>query len=195
MASRTRWTWVWVISGRWWWTGRPGVLRFMGSQRVGHNWGTELNWGEKKHSTPGNDSIFPLFEWVLAQERVFNHHVKVNSEGSTCAKVSKNIMGTWTTLFLIWLGLDFLLQCSSSSLSHFGMVIYWYLRQRCREGTYLVNIYNYCLVHWSAWEVESNIWSDRKERAHIEIPGNHVTLNSSTSFKIVFLKRFRKVRN
>ena len=44
MASLTRWTWVWVNSGRWWWTGRPGVLRFMGSQRVGHDWTTELNW-------------------------------------------------------------------------------------------------------------------------------------------------------
>ena len=44
MASPTRWTWVWVNSGSWWWTGRPGVLRFMGSQRVGHNWATELNW-------------------------------------------------------------------------------------------------------------------------------------------------------
>ena len=46
MASPTRWTWVWVDSGSWWWTGRPGVLRFMGSQRVEHNWATELNWTE-----------------------------------------------------------------------------------------------------------------------------------------------------
>ena len=44
MASLTRWTWVWVDSGSWWWTGRLGVLRFMGSQRVGHDWATELNW-------------------------------------------------------------------------------------------------------------------------------------------------------
>ena len=44
MASPTRWTWVWVNSGSWWWTGRPGVLRFMGSQRVKHDWATELNW-------------------------------------------------------------------------------------------------------------------------------------------------------
>ena len=36
--------WVWVNSGSWWWTGRPGVLQFMGSQRVRHDWGTELNW-------------------------------------------------------------------------------------------------------------------------------------------------------
>ena len=44
MASLTRWTWVWVNSGSWWWTGRPGMLRFMGSQTVGHDWVTELNW-------------------------------------------------------------------------------------------------------------------------------------------------------
>ena len=44
MASPTQWTWVWVDSRSWWWTGRPGVLRFIGSQRVGHDWVTELNW-------------------------------------------------------------------------------------------------------------------------------------------------------
>ena len=43
MASLTRWTWVWVNSESWWWTGKPGVLQFMGSQRVGHDWATELN--------------------------------------------------------------------------------------------------------------------------------------------------------
>ena len=37
MASPTQWTWVWVNSRSWWWTGRPGVLWFMGSQRVGHD--------------------------------------------------------------------------------------------------------------------------------------------------------------
>ena len=44
MASPTRWTWVWVNSRSWWWTGRPGMLWFMGSQGVGHDWATELNW-------------------------------------------------------------------------------------------------------------------------------------------------------
>ena len=46
MASWTRWTRVWVNSRCWWWPGRPGVLWFMGSQRVGHDWATELNWTE-----------------------------------------------------------------------------------------------------------------------------------------------------
>ena len=44
MASLTEWTWVWVGSRSWWWTGKPGVLQSMGSQRIGHNWVTELNW-------------------------------------------------------------------------------------------------------------------------------------------------------
>ena len=60
MASRTRWTWVWVSSGRWWWTGRPGVLWFMGLQRVGHDWVTELNWTEiHRHCI-----ISPIKRWV-----------------------------------------------------------------------------------------------------------------------------------
>ena len=44
MASLTQWIWVWVDSGSWWWTGRPGMLRFLGLERVGHDWVTELNW-------------------------------------------------------------------------------------------------------------------------------------------------------
>ena len=56
MASLTRWTWVCVNSGSWWWTGRAGVLQFMGSQRVRHHWVTELNWTELKHK----QKLFPL---------------------------------------------------------------------------------------------------------------------------------------
>ena len=58
MASLTRWMWVWVNSRSWWRTGRPGVLRFMGSQRVRHDWATELNWTEWYHIHPS-----PLF-WM-----------------------------------------------------------------------------------------------------------------------------------
>ena len=46
--------------GSWWWTGRPGELRFMGSQRVGHDWATELNWTELK--------AIKLNYWVLSPE-------------------------------------------------------------------------------------------------------------------------------
>ena len=44
MASPTQWTWVWVNSRSWWWTGKPGVLQSMWLQRVRHEWATELNW-------------------------------------------------------------------------------------------------------------------------------------------------------
>ena len=58
MASRTRWTRVWVNSWSWWWTGRPGVLQFMGSQRVGHSWATELNWTRRDGRHGPNQQVW-----------------------------------------------------------------------------------------------------------------------------------------
>ena len=49
MASPTRWTWVWVDSGSWWWTERPGLLQSVESQGVGHDWVTELNYYYKTY--------------------------------------------------------------------------------------------------------------------------------------------------
>ena len=62
MASPTQWIWVWVDSRNWWWTGRPGVLRFMWSERVGHDWATELNW---------NHNTIPTLDPGLPFHRVF----------------------------------------------------------------------------------------------------------------------------
>ena len=56
MASPTQWTWVWVNSGSWWWTGKPGMLWFMGLQRAGHDWATELNWTETYLQGPNTDT-------------------------------------------------------------------------------------------------------------------------------------------
>ena len=78
------WTWVWVSSGSWWWTGKPGVLQSMGSQGVGHNWVTELNWTdswsllatlkyvgcEGCHGLYPEPSGFSTYLWLFtAQER------------------------------------------------------------------------------------------------------------------------------
>ena len=61
MASPTKWTWVWVNSWSWGWTGRPGVLWFMGSQRVRQDWATEQNWIlTKVHTNSGFLSYYPL---------------------------------------------------------------------------------------------------------------------------------------
>ena len=59
-ASSTLWTWVWVDSGSWWQTGRPGMLRFMGWKRVGHDWVTELNWTELKAITDKETEVMPI---------------------------------------------------------------------------------------------------------------------------------------
>ena len=65
MASPTQWTWFWVNSGNWWWTGRPGVMQSMGPQRVGHDWATELNWWltGKYHSPIRYILWYPLYRW------------------------------------------------------------------------------------------------------------------------------------
>ena len=62
MASPIQWTWVWVNPGSWWWTGRPGMLQSLGSQRVGHDWWTELNWTEHKLSS--SPTRFALDIWL-----------------------------------------------------------------------------------------------------------------------------------
>ena len=64
MASLTRWTWVWVNSGSWWWTGRPGMLRFMGSQRVRHEWATDLIWSDLNTYNEGIAGTFRI--WNLS---------------------------------------------------------------------------------------------------------------------------------
>ena len=75
MASPTRWTWVWVNSRSWWWTGRPGVLQFMGSQRVGHDWATELNWTGELDGTKGQlteDTVYSYPMDVVKEKSLWN---------------------------------------------------------------------------------------------------------------------------
>ena len=72
MASPTRWTWIWVNSGSWWWTGRPGVLRFMGSQRVDTT--ERLNWTELINSP--NISSFQDNNQSFQSFQIFVHSNK-----------------------------------------------------------------------------------------------------------------------
>ena len=64
MASLTQWTWVWVDSGSWWWIGKPDVLLFMGSQRVGHDWVTELKMEKSRIRED-------VMSWKIKGEEVF----------------------------------------------------------------------------------------------------------------------------
>ena len=65
MASLTWWTRVWVSSGSWWWTGRPGVLQSMGLERVGHDWATELNLQQPDKIDNYNEAHFFFKQIVL----------------------------------------------------------------------------------------------------------------------------------
>ena len=88
MASPTRWTWVWVNSGSWWWTGRPGVLWFMGSQRVGQDWATEQNWTEHCKSTVFKKS------YKIANEDWFQKYMqKYNNKHAYW--LEENKIGEW----------------------------------------------------------------------------------------------------
>ena len=60
--SPTRSTWVWASSGSWWWRGRPAVLQSMRSQRVGHDWGIELNW----------TSVSLILKWQVSPKPTFS---------------------------------------------------------------------------------------------------------------------------
>ena len=72
MASPTRWTWVSVNSKSWWWTGRPGMLWFMGSQRVWHDWATELNWTERQRDRQGQRYI-SAFKFTKKPDEVLSY--------------------------------------------------------------------------------------------------------------------------
>ena len=76
MSSLTQWTWVWVNSGSWWWTGRPGVLLFVGSQRVGHDWATELNWTIFIKNLPAMQEIQV---WSLGEKHCLEEEMATHS--------------------------------------------------------------------------------------------------------------------
>ena len=96
MTSLTQWTWVWVNSGSWWWTGRPGVLWFMESQIVGHDWATELNWTEQGEWAAGAQRPELPDEF---QARVFKGNI--GCEASLIAQLVKNPPAMQETLVQI----------------------------------------------------------------------------------------------
>ena len=88
MTSPTQWTWVWVNSGSGWWTGRPGVLQSTGSQRLGHNWATELNWRIQLISRIKNWSTLSN-RWLSAVEKDKEEEQEGQSESGICYILNK----------------------------------------------------------------------------------------------------------
>ena len=105
----TQWRWVWVNSGSWWWTGRPGVQWFMGSQRVGHDWATELKWTEPDHqNSESSRKISTLASLTMPKpltvrtttncgkflER-WEHQITWRASWEICIQVKKQQNWTW----------------------------------------------------------------------------------------------------
>ena len=95
VASPTRWTWVWVNSGSWWWTGRPGMLQFMGSQSVGHDWATELNWWCPK--TEGSRDIY-IFLIAKPVETPDSALTSYEPGAHHCISIDVSVQRTWSAV-------------------------------------------------------------------------------------------------
>ena len=91
--SLTRWTWVWLNSGSRWWTGRPGVLRFMGSQRGGHDWATEMNEHRKGW-------ILPMAEQTLIHSASLRRSLYCFPRSHCTAFVSSFALSWWLFLWI-----------------------------------------------------------------------------------------------
>ena len=110
MASLTRWTRLWVNSGSWWWTGRPGVLRFMGSQRVGHDWATELNWEIRVYSLSyclcGAQQIFIKY-FIFCVFCVSDSACLILCDTINCSLPHSSIHGVLQARILEWIAMPF----------------------------------------------------------------------------------------
>ena len=93
MASPTQWTWVWASSGSWWWTGKPRVLQSMGSQRVGHDWATELTYwnltsfDDRFHIMVGDRRVkndCQILGWCNCMDMISNLEILIMKSASLC---------------------------------------------------------------------------------------------------------------
>ena len=157
MASLTWWTWVWVNSGSLWWTGRPGVLQFMGSQRVAHAWATELihgtevlNWMKYMMILEGLAYMCSLFLWDSSTQSLFpKFHCTISvknilsfSANSTCIFQS---LYSWTFTVadtgdcFLFHSLIFPFVCVLLLFSHF----FWTFHLRSLPRFFLLMLFKY----------------------------------------------------
>ena len=122
-GSLTRWTWVWVNSRSWWWTGRPGMLRFMGSQRVGHNWATDLIWHSQRLWVINKAELDVFMDFSC----FFYDPTDVGNLNSGSSAFSKSSLNIWkfTVHILLKLDLENFDHCFASVWEECNHVIVW----------------------------------------------------------------------
>ena len=111
MASLTRWTWVWASSGSWWWAGKPGMLWFMGLQRVRNDWVIEL-------------ILLFCFPYFALKDRCKNILVEF---------ISKDNLFVFSSRYFMVSGLKF------SSSIHFYFLFFVYGTKKC-SNLYVLNV-------------------------------------------------------
>ena len=112
MASPILWIWVWVNSGSWWWTGRPGVVWSMGSQRVRHDWVTELNWwGSQGKNT--EVVYLSAFQWTTfcqnSPTMTRLSWVNLQDMGHSFIELDKAVVHMISVVSFLWLWFSFYL--------------------------------------------------------------------------------------
>ena len=121
MVSLTRWTWVWVGSGSWLWTERPGVLQSMRSQRVGHNWVTELNWSTCKSN--GSEELKTALKYTAVSSLILHWMSEIRREklfsNSEYSIHLKNKDSSWN--------MDAIHMCASSFWFNLGVLDVWWV--------------------------------------------------------------------
>ena len=128
MASPTRWTWVRVNSRSWWWTGRPGVLRFMGSQIAGHDWATELNRTEHFSKSELLIMRLPRIRMFLKLESLASGFLSLGNKLRKYLTYTHRVFFFFFFVFLIERGL--LQSCCGKTLALWAMfyIIIWNLQ-------------------------------------------------------------------
>ena len=154
MASPTWWTWSRASFRSWWWTGKPGVLQSMGSQRVGHNWVTELtDWSLLGHVLKKH-----LMLWLLFKMGVLSYFLEHKSQEVRAPLwlIQCCISSSWTGVRSVFL-----------MLMKGGLRL-WVLESRLRlypHSCHLLDLVSSC-VYWQVWH------PSKPQLFHLESEGN-----------------------
>ena len=100
MASLTQWTWVWVNSGSWWWTGRPGELQSMGSQKARHDWVTELELKGALH-------LSVAFAWKTCCCCLVTKPCPTLGDPMDCNPPASSVHGIFQAIIWDWVAISF----------------------------------------------------------------------------------------
>ena len=160
MASPTQGTWIWVDSRSWWWTERPGMLQSIGSQRVRHDWATELNWTETKRIIDKFlETLYSLPPWFCLCVLLICSALWLCSPNSSPYLLVNcflaTIMPTFSTRFALWLTDRLTPSLAPCCLAIELNIIVWQQEQSLEPDRYVFHFWLLSLssrqIFWETW--------------------------------------------